>query len=50
MSQPTDVPQFVPLVAYNGTGMTGGDSLNGDLNIFYNVSCLNRKGAYRIGA
>ena len=25
-------------VPYNGTGMTGGDSLNADLNIFYDVS------------
>jgi len=24
--------------AYNGTGMTGGDSLTEDLNIYYDVS------------
>lgn len=29
---------YVPLVTtYNGTGMTGGDSLNTDLNIWYEV-------------
>lgn len=28
---------YVPLVAYNGTTATGGDSLNDDLNIFYEV-------------
>lgn len=28
---------FVPLVPYNGTIPTGGDSLTEDLNVFYNV-------------
>lgn len=28
---------YTILVPYNGTGMTGGDSLTEDLNIFYNV-------------
>jgi hypothetical protein len=28
---------FVPLVPYNGTIATGGDSLTDDLNVFYNV-------------
>lgn len=29
--------EFVPLVPYNGSGPTGGDSLTEDLNIWYEV-------------
>ena len=28
---------YVPLVAYNGTSPTGGDSLKNNLNIYYEV-------------
>jgi Amt family ammonium transporter len=34
-----DLP-YVPLVPYNGTGATGGDSLPVNLNIWYQVSTL----------
>ncbi len=34
-------------VPYNGTDMTGGDSLNADLNIFYDVSWP-QKGVQRV--
>jgi hypothetical protein len=30
----------VPLIAYNGTIATGGDSLVENLNVYYNVSLL----------
>jgi Amt family ammonium transporter len=30
----------VPLIVYNGTIATGGDSLVENLNVFYNVSLL----------
>ena len=29
---------YTPLVTYNGTTNTGGDSVKQDLNVFYNVS------------
>ena len=29
---------YTPLVTYNGTTATGGDSVKQDLNVFYNVS------------
>jgi hypothetical protein len=32
----------VPLIAYNGTTATGGDSLVENLNVYYNVSLLVR--------
>ena len=28
---------YAPLVTFNGTGMTGGDSLTENLNIYYEV-------------
>jgi len=34
----TDAGDFVPLVPYNGTSPTGGDSLMVDLNVYYQVS------------
>lgn len=33
-----DALNYTIKVPYNGTGMTGGDSLTSDLNIFYDVS------------
>lgn len=30
---------YIPLVPYNGTGATGGDSLTEDFNIWYEVRC-----------
>jgi hypothetical protein len=33
---------YVPLVAYNGTTPTGGDSLKDNLNIFYEVRSHSR--------
>lgn len=33
---------YVPLVPYNGTIATGGDSLTEDLNIYYNVRFAER--------
>jgi hypothetical protein len=32
-----DALNYTIKVPYNGTSMTGGDSLNADLNIFYDV-------------
>jgi len=33
---------FVPLLVYNGTTATGGNSLTEDLNLFYQVSIPSR--------
>jgi hypothetical protein len=33
---------YVPLVPYNGTIATGGNSLTDDLNLFYNVRFWNK--------
>ena len=33
----TESGDYVPLVTYNGTVPTGGDSLTQDLNVFYNA-------------
>ncbi|KAI1616042.1 amt family ammonium transporter [Exophiala viscosa] len=37
MSDSLDSLPYVPLYPYNGTSMTGGDSLTEDLNIYYNA-------------
>jgi Amt family ammonium transporter len=37
MSEGLDALPYVPLEVYNGTSMTGGDSLTEDLNLFYNA-------------
>jgi Amt family ammonium transporter len=43
-----DALNYTIKVPYNGTTMTGGDSLNADLNIFYDVRCPNlRAGTVR---
>jgi len=38
-----DALNYTIKVPYNGTDMTGGDSLNSDLNIFYDVSILHSR-------
>jgi Amt family ammonium transporter len=35
-----DALNYTIKVPYNGTSMTGGDSLHGNLNIFYDVSLI----------
>lgn len=35
VDQQSDNLPYVPLYEYNGTAPTGGDSLNDDLNIYY---------------
>lgn len=37
MTSIVDGSSFVPLVPYNGTTPTGGDSETNDLNVFYQV-------------
>ena len=37
-----DALNYTVKVPYNGTIMTGGDSLHDDLNVFYDVSILRR--------
>jgi len=37
MSEGLDALPYVPLEVYNGTSMTGGDSLTEDLNVYYNA-------------
>ncbi|KAK5054736.1 ammonium transporter Amt1 [Exophiala bonariae] len=37
MSDASDTLPYVPLEVYEGTSMTGGDSLTEDLNLFYNA-------------
>lgn len=34
----TSTTNYVPLVPYNGSGPTGGNSLNDNLNIYYEVT------------
>ena len=34
-----DDRDYLPVIPYNGTGPQGGDPLEMDLNIWYNVSC-----------
>lgn len=37
MSDSLDSLPYVPLEVYNGTSMTGGDSLTQNLNVYYNA-------------
>lgn len=37
MSDSLDSLPYVPLEVYNGTSMTGGDSLTENLNVYYNA-------------
>ena len=37
MASVTDGSSYVPLMPYNGTVATGGDSENNDLNVYYQV-------------
>jgi Amt family ammonium transporter len=43
-----DALNYTVKVPYNGTIMTGGDSLNADLNVFYDVSIPRRAVQIRV--